>query len=194
MNSPAGRATISGQFAQSLKVGCGCGTADALSVALIWPGFATRTGNQPSRNINAIHTRPDRLCRIRLRFFRRFHCKSIRQALRRLCPHRGVQQIAAARHRLDQAAVVVAELMAQFPNALHERVIGHRHVWPHRLIEFLLGHEPPGVLCEVAQHLERLGPQVDLLIARTQASSRQIEHEAVELQNSVDDMVHSPLR
>src|SRR5215468_5452596 len=36
---------------------------------------------------------------------------------------------------------------------------------PHGLEKLWLGDEPPSILHKVAQHLERLGPQVDFLIA-----------------------------
>ena len=80
---------------------------------------------------------------------------------------------------------VVAELLAQFADALHERVIGHNNVGPYRLVKLLLGHKAAGVLCEVTQHLERLGPQVNVLFARPQIPARQIERERVEPQNPV---------
>ena len=99
----------------------------------------------------------------------------------RLCPRDcSVEQITAARYRLDKTVVIVAELVTQLPNALRDRVVGHGHVGPYGLVKLLLGDQPPGVLCEVTKYLEGLGPQLDIVVARAQTSARQIEREVVE--------------
>src|SRR5262249_22010818 len=105
------------------------------------------------------------------------------RGLRHLRQYCGVEQITAAGHSLDQLSIIIAELLAQFTDALHKRIIAHADVGPHSIEKLLLGHEPPDILREVAQHLERLGPQVDHLIAEAQASTRQIERKAVKPQN-----------
>jgi hypothetical protein len=110
------------------------------------------------------------------------------RGLRRLRRHRGVEEITTARHCLDQAAIDVAELLAQFADALHKRVIAHADIGPHGLEKLWLGDEQPSVLRKIAQHLERLGPQVDFLIAGAQTSACQIERKAVKPQHRV---VHS---
>ncbi len=71
--------------------------------------------------------------------------------------------------------------------------IGHGNVGPYGLVQLLLGNQPPGILGEVAQYIERLGPQRDILVACAQASARQIEREAVKPQNLMDDLVHLAL-
>jgi hypothetical protein len=60
--------------------------------------------------------------------------------------------------------VGVSQFLAQFPDALDERVIRHGHARPDSLEKLLLGDEPPGARREVAKHLERLGPQADIPI------------------------------
>jgi len=37
---------------------------------------------------------------------------------------------------------------------------------PHRFEKLLLGDQPPGVLCQVTQHRERLGPHQNALVFR----------------------------
>jgi hypothetical protein len=76
--------------------------------------------------------------------------------------------------------VIVAELVTQLPNALRDRIVGHGNVGPYGLVKLLLGYEPPGVLREVTKHLKCLGPQLDIVLACTQTSARQIEREAIE--------------
>jgi hypothetical protein len=93
---------------------------------------------------------------------------------------------------LNQAAVIVAELLTQLPDALHERVVGNRNIGPHGLAEFPLGDEAPGVLHEMAQNLECLGSHVDPAIVDAQAPTRQIELKTIESQNPMIDMAHSP--
>src|SRR5262245_65755459 len=78
---------------------------------------------------------------------------------------RSVQQVAAAVHCLDQTMPLVPEFVAQLPDTLHERVIAYDDIGPHCLIQLLLWHQPARVLCEVVQHGERLGPQVDIAIS-----------------------------
>ena len=85
----------------------------------------------------------------------------------------------------------VAELFAQLPDALHKRVIGHGNVRPDGLIELLLRYEPSRVRHKVAQHLERLGRQFNILLADAQASTRQIERETVKPQNTMHDLIHA---
>jgi hypothetical protein len=89
--------------------------------------------------------------------------------------HFGIQQIAAASQRSYETAGIVAELLAQFVDALNERVIRYGNTGPHRLVKLLLWHEPAGVFGEVAKNLERLGAQVDIVVAGAQKSPRQIK-------------------
>jgi hypothetical protein len=86
----------------------------------------------------------------------------------------------------------VAELLAQLPDALHERLIGHGHVRPHGVEEFLLRYQAPSVECEVGEHPEGLGRQVDLLAARARAAALQIEDEAVKSNKFLNGLVHLP--
>ncbi|MCP1911003.1 hypothetical protein J2R96_003483 [Bradyrhizobium elkanii] len=66
----------------------------------------------------------------------------------------GIEAIAAARHRLDDAVVIIAQLQAQLADALDERVVGNRDVTPDRLVQILLGCQPPGIAGEIAEHRE----------------------------------------
>ena len=49
----------------------------------------------------------------------------------------------------------VTQRLADFDQALHERVVGHGNVPPHRLEELLLRHEAAGIADEVGQYLDR---------------------------------------
>jgi hypothetical protein len=54
----------------------------------------------------------------------------------------------------------------------------------------LLQHQAPSVDRKVCEKLEGFRAQIDFLLARAQATPRQIEHEAVEPQNLVGHLIH----
>jgi hypothetical protein len=89
--------------------------------------------------------------------------------------------------------VTVSKPVAQLPDALRDGGLGHRNVGPYGVEQFLLGHQPAGVLREAAQHLEGFGPQREFLVARAQASSRQVEGEPVKLENPLENLPHSAI-
>ena len=74
-------------------------------------------------------------------------------------PRRRDQPVAAARNRLDQLARVVAERLADLADALHQAVVGHHDPRPDRVLQLVLGHEPPPVGDQVPQHREGLRPK-----------------------------------
>jgi hypothetical protein len=91
----------------------------------------------------------------------------------------GVKQIPTARYCFDQAVIGITEFVAQLPNALHYGGIGHGHIGPYRVVELPLGHQPPGIVRQVSKNLKRLGPQLDILLARTQTPAHQVERKSV---------------
>src|SRR5262249_24924554 len=99
-------------------------------------------------------------------------------------------QIATPGNRLDDRTVVIAKLLSQFANALHERVIGHSHVGPNGIVKLLLGEETPRILGEIAQELERLRPQLKVASRNARAAAHQVQLEPVEAQDSGNDLVH----
>src|SRR5436190_1880768 len=72
-----------------------------------------------------------------------------------------VEQVAAARDRLDQPPVGIAEKLAQFVDALRERIVPHDDAGPSRSIEIILRYQMAGMHREVSQYLERLGAEID---------------------------------
>ena len=75
-----------------------------------------------------------------------------------------VQQVTPAGHRLDQKMIVVTKCAAQLPNALHQRIVGYNDVAPDCPLEFFLPDKSPGVLHQMKQHLECLGPQFEISV------------------------------
>src|SRR5262245_14643569 len=116
---------------------------------------------------------------------RNMQCRTYRA--RRFC----IQDISAPGHRFDQAVILIAELGAQFPNALHQGVVRNRHVSPHRIEQLLFGNKTPDVSSKVAEHFERLGPKRNVLSTHANTASAKIESEAVEISNTADELVHS---
>jgi hypothetical protein len=58
-------------------------------------------------------------------------------------------------------------------------------------LEFLLPNKSSGVFNQVQQHLERLGPQLEIPVSGPQATTSQIERKAVETQDPMDNHIHS---
>ena len=54
----------------------------------------------------------------------------------------------------------------------------------------MLRDEAPSILRQVAQDFEGLRPQNKVLITRPQTTAPQIEREAVEMQHSIDSLLH----
>src|SRR5262245_38772859 len=97
--------------------------------------------------------------------------------------YRRIEEISPAGYGFDQAVVVVAELGAQLSNTLANGIAGHDHIWPYDIEKLLLGHQPSSVGHQIAKHLKRLWPQLDILLVRAQTSARKIEGKPVEVQN-----------
>ena len=110
--------------------------------------------------------------------------------LRRVC--RGpFEQVAAAPDR-SYPMLFVTQRLSDFDQALHEGIVGHGDVPPHRLEELLLRHEAAGVADEVGQDLERPLPQGDLFAIPQQRGPRRIEPELREAIRLIrQDFVHS---
>src|SRR5206468_3356655 len=90
--------------------------------------------------------------------------------------------------------LIVPQLVAQFPDTLHQRVIRYGNVWPNHLVKLLLRDKASSVLHKIAQDLKRLWSQVDVLIRAAQTPTRQVQRKAVEMQNPRVDLVHLALR
>jgi hypothetical protein len=98
-----------------------------------------------------------------------------------LCQYRRIKEISPTRYRLDQGVIAVAELSAQLSNSLFNGIVTHDHVWPYSIEKLSLGHQSSSVVREIAKHLKRLWPQLDILLARAQTSTREIERKPVEV-------------
>ena len=70
---------------------------------------------------------------------------------------------------------IVVDRPANLADADLEGGIADEHVGPDGIEQLLLGDEPPRVLHEIAQHVERPGCQRNVLAVASQAGVREIE-------------------
>jgi hypothetical protein len=113
------------------------------------------------------------------RWFRRYS-RFLPNPMWRFRRNRGIKQIPTARYCLDQAVIGIIEFVTQLPNALHYGGIGHGYIGPYSGVELPLGHQAPGIVYQVSKNLKRLGPQLYILLARTQTPAYQVERKSVE--------------
>jgi len=59
--------------------------------------------------------------------------------------------VAAAEYRLDEAVFTVGQRAAQFPNALHERIVRDCHPWPDCVMQLLLRYKSSHISREVME-------------------------------------------
>ena len=64
-----------------------------------------------------------------------------------------------------------------------ERFVGYYDLVPHRADQFVLGHNSVGILDEVAQNVEALGPQFDILVVSAQPAARDIKRKSFKLKS-----------
>ena len=95
----------------------------------------------------------------------------------------GHEAISDARDRLDECLTdgSLAERLPQDRDVVVEVVLLDRRVRPHRLQQFFLGDQSPGVFDEHAQRVEHLQPQGDGLAVAEQPSLGDIEPKWPEL-------------
>jgi hypothetical protein len=102
---------------------------------------------------------------------------------RRFLPGDGrVEQIAVPRHGPDHLSALVAKRLPDIADAARDGFIRHDHVGPDGLDQLLLGDRAPGVVDQVAQHLEALAPQLDRALAPVQGQAVEIEKVGAESQ------------
>src|SRR5262249_43121207 len=95
--------------------------------------------------------------------------------------HVGSKKIPAPRHGFEQSLVPIIESPAQFQDALHQRIIGDKCVWPDSLHEFLLADQALRVLHEVFEGFIDLGPKLYLLCALKKTRLCEVQGEIAEL-------------
>ena len=86
----------------------------------------------------------------------------------RMLLDRDREAVSSAWHGFDDFLVSIGDGLAHFADATRERLVGHDHVRPDRLDQFVFGHQAPGILDQTAQHLEALGTQIDFAIGGPQ--------------------------
>src|SRR5262245_717453 len=86
--------------------------------------------------------------------------------------------------------LIVTDCRTNLADALHERVIGHESAGPDCLDQFLLRHEPTGVLGEVAQHIERFRAKLQFRSVAQQRAALQIERVLVEAEALWGNGIH----
>jgi len=82
----------------------------------------------------------------------------------------------------DDAVIAVAECLTDILDALDQRVVGAGGAAPDRFEQLLLGDESACVLDQVAEDVEGLRPQLDLLAVPKDGAARPVEDERIELQ------------
>ncbi|HKS60760.1 MAG TPA: hypothetical protein VJT13_03620, partial [Xanthobacteraceae bacterium] len=90
--------------------------------------------------------------------------------------------------------VDIAELAAQFADALHQCIVGDCHAAPNRIVELLLGDQAPGVLGQVAQQTKRLRPQLEIASCDARTAAHQVQIESVEAQDPRNNLIHDTPR
>lgn len=78
-----------------------------------------------------------------------------------------IEPVALTGDHLDQPALLVAERKTQLADALKQIVFADMDIRPYRFHQLLLAQHPPGIGGEQRQHLERLGPELDLAAVGT---------------------------
>ena len=75
---------------------------------------------------------------------------------------------------------IVAQCRADVADALHDGILGDKEIRPDCVDQFVLGNETPGVLGEIAQDIEGLGPKLNLIVPAHQRAGLQIKRVLVE--------------
>ena len=57
-------------------------------------------------------------------------------------------------------------------------------------MKLFLGDQVAGALGQMAQDLERLGPQLEFAVVQAQATASEVQHETIELNYSGNNLVH----
>ncbi len=66
---------------------------------------------------------------------------------------------------------------------MRQRLIGHGHVRPNRLDQFLLGHKAVSVFNKIAQDLEGLWTQLNIAVRSPQRAAPDIQRISLELKH-----------
>ena len=88
-----------------------------------------------------------------------------------------IEDEAPANDRFQQLVVPISQGLANFPDALGQRVVRHESTGPRGAKQVLLGDQPAVVFMEVDQYLERLGAQPDLAPAVQHAPAVDADHD-----------------
>lgn len=91
-----------------------------------------------------------------------------------------LEEIAAPRHGLDDALLTIPQHRSYVADAAGQRLVRDDDIGPDRLGELILRHQTAGILDEMAEHGEALGPELDFAIDLAQTPPYQIEGEPLE--------------
>src|SRR5262249_19464087 len=97
--------------------------------------------------------------------------------------HRRREPVAAARHCRDDGLPAVPDGLTNLADAMRQYFLGHGHIRPDCLDQFLFGYKTVGVFNEVAQNLEGLRTQLHVAIRGSQGAAREIERISLELKH-----------
>ena len=84
------------------------------------------------------------------------------------------KEVAATRHGLDDTAFLVVQGVPDISDALYQCVIGDEETRPDSPHQLVLADHPPPILDEMAQDIEGLRPQFDVLVPTAQRASLQV--------------------
>jgi hypothetical protein len=93
----------------------------------------------------------------------------------------GYEYVATPGHGLEQFLMAITQRATQLQSALHQRIIGHECVRPHRLHQFFLANQGARVLDEEFKGLIYFGAELDLLPLLEDTSPCEIQRELAEL-------------
>src|SRR5262249_59612091 len=94
------------------------------------------------------------------------------------------EPVATARYVPDDGLLAVTDGLTNLAHAVCQRLVGHDHIRPDRLHEFLLGYNPVSVFKQIAQDLERLWAQLNLAVRGSQRAPFDIQRISLESEHS----------
>ena len=100
--------------------------------------------------------------------------------LRCAAGHLGSEQISAPRDSLEQLLVAIVQGATQLEGTLHQRIVGHESVGPHRLHQFLLADQPSRVLHQILEGFIYLRAKLDFLSRLEHTPPREVQRKLAE--------------
>ena len=100
------------------------------------------------------------------------------------------KEVAPTCHGLDDPVILVAQGMPNVSDTLDQSIVGDKHPGPDRLDQLVLADHPARVLHQIAQNIERLGPQLNVFVTAPQRASLQVQGVDVETHDASGGSLH----